>query len=347
MLPGQVTADPAYPGEGAPNCLECSDCCPEWLNYGELDLLAMSRTNGLADQPLVLNANDPTDVLMRTGDLSFGVAPGVRALLGHRGENDWGVEVGYTGIYTAFADSEFSNTDNLSAPGDLAGALDGWTTADYIDPVYKSTLNLFEANLFWSKCERKCKPESWFPWNRHDHCSCTDLLAGFVWAGLDETADYNVICCVGDPVSAYSIDTSSSLLGLQLGIRKRADWERWSLQGTLKGAAAASFLQSDASSIYSTLAQSGNPGDPLVTVRDPIHLSDNDVAGIVQFNLSLIYRVNPQLGIRAGYNAIGLFNVALAPDQWDFTDTADSGRRLNGGGDVLFHGANLGIEYRW
>jgi hypothetical protein len=85
----------------------------------------------------------------------------------------------------------------------------------------------------------------------------------------------------------------------------------------------------------------------LVTARDPISLSDGDLAGIVQFNLTAIYRINSQWGLRAGYNMIGLFDVALAPDQWDFTDTPDSGTQLYGGGDVLFHGANLGVEYRW
>ena len=342
-----VLQEPLPPGQSIQDCIECCDCCPEWPHYFEFDLLAMSRSNGLRDQPLVLNADDPTEVLMGTQDFSFGVAPGVRTYLGRRGDHQWGWELGYTGIYTAFADEEFASTDNLSAPGDLPGALPGWQTADYIDPVYKSSLNLFEANLMWSTCCDGCEPEAWLAWKRYKHCTCTDLIAGFIWAGLNESADYNVICCEGDPTSSYSVDTDSNLFGFQFGIRKRADWERWSLQGSLKGAVAGSHLQSNSSSIYSTLAQSGDPNDPLVTVRDPISLSDNDLAGLVQFNLTAIYRINSQWGLRAGYNLIGLFDVALAPDQWDFTDTAESGTRLYGGGDVLFHGANLGVEYRW
>jgi len=342
-----VLQEPLPPGQSIQDCMECCDCCPEWPHYFEFDLLAMSRNNGLRDQPLVLNANDPTEVLSSSGDLNFGVAPGVRAILGHRNNNAFGWELAYTGIYTAFADSAFSSEDNLSAPGDLTAGLPGWSTADYIDPVYKSSLNLFDANLMWSTCCSGCEPDAWLEWKRHKHCTCTDLMAGIIWAGLNESADYNVICCEGDPMSSYSVDTASNLFGLQLGIRRRADWRCWSLEGFLKAAVAGSYLQSDASAIYSTLAQSGNPGDPLVTARDPISLSDGGVSGIFQFNLTAIYRITPQWGLRGGYNLIGLTNVALAPDQWDFTDTVESGTRLDGSGDVLFHGVNLGVEYRW
>lgn len=51
-------------------------------------------------------------------------------------------------------------------------------------------------------------------------------------------------------------------------------------------------------------------------------------------------------GIRAGYNLIRLAGVALAPDQWDFTDTLTSGSQLVGGGGLFLHGANLGLERR-
>lgn len=332
-----------------PSCATCEplcDCCPEWAYYGELDFLLMSRSNGLRDQPLVLDADDTTQVLSSTGDLNFGVAPGIRAILGHRNNNAFGWELAYTGIYTAFADDAFSSEDNLSVPGDL-GNLPGWGTADYIDPVYKSSLNLFDANLMWSTCCSGCEPDAWLAWKRYKHCTCTDLMAGVIWAGLNESADYNVICCEGDPMSSYSVDTASNLFGLQLGIRRRADWRCWSLEGFLKAAVAGSYLQSDSSAIYSTLGQSGDPNDPLVTARDPISLSGGGVSGIFQFNLTAIYRITPQWGLRGGYNLIGLTNVALAPDQWDFTDTPDSGRKLDGSGDILFHGVNLGVEYRW
>ncbi len=332
--------------EVAGGCGQSRDCCPSWGRYLEFDFLMMSRSNGLGTQPLVVDSLNRDQTLMDTSDFAFGLGPGLRVLAGQRRDRGPGWEAGYTGIFNAFADREFSQ-GSVSAPGDLALQLDGWTTADFIRPTYQSSLHMAEMNFVWSNCCVTCRPDSAIAWKRCEHCVCTEFLAGFTWAGLNEQANYNVICCPGDPVSTYGISTMSNLYGLQFGIRRRADWERWSLQTTFKGAVAWSDLQSESTSVFSTLAQSGNPNDPLVTVRDPIQVSDGDVSGILQFNVMAVYHLNANWGLRAGYNMIGLVDVALAADQWDFTDTVDSGRRLDGTGDVLFHGANFGLEYRW
>lgn len=64
-------------------------------------------------------------------------------------------------------------------------------------------------------------------------------------------------------------------------------------------------------------------------------------------NVSAIYRLTDQWGLRAGYNLIWLDGVALARDQWDFTNTPASGPSLVGGGCLFLHAANLGVERRW
>lgn len=335
LLPGHSVT-----GEEVKDCFECMTCCPEWPNYCELDFLLMTRTNNVDDQPLIVSGDDPDQVLVSARDLEFGVAPGVRALFGKRMGNNFGWEVGYTGVYGLWAEEVLTGEDNLSAPGDLGQAVDGWSTADFLDPTYKSSLNLAEANLFYYSCGEKCKPNSALWWNRQEHCTCTDFLVGFVWAGLEEEAALNVICCEGDPPTSYNVDTSSNLFGGHIGIRKRADWERWSLQGTLKAGVAGSRLSSSSGAIFSSLT-------PDSIIREPISNSDSSLGGIFQFNLTTIYRINSQWGLRGGYNLIGLTGVALAPDQFDFTDTADSGTRLAGNGNVLMHGFNFGVEYRW
>ena len=327
-------------------CEKTADCCPSWSRYLDFDFLLMGRTNGLRNQPLVLDVGNNNQVLMNTRDFDMGVAPGVRLLTGRRSDVGPGWELGYTGIFNAFADKSFSN-GVFSAPGDLAQQLDGWTTADNIRPTHQSTLNLAEANLVWSTCCEGCDPDATLKWKRCEHCVCSDLIFGFVWAGLYEQANYNVICCPGDPVSTYGVEASNNLYGFQVGVRRRAEWERWSLQASLKGAFTLSDIHVNSTSVYSTLAQNGNPNDPLVTVRDPIQVTDGDFAGLIQFNVTAAYRLNSRWALRAGYNLIGLIDVALAGDQWDFTDTADSGRGLDGTGNPLFHGGNFGIEYHW
>jgi hypothetical protein len=335
LLPGHSVT-----GEEVKDCFECMTCCPEWPNYCELDFLVMTRTNNVDDQPLIISADDPDQVLVSARDLEFGVAPGVRALFGQRMGNNFGWEIGYTGVYGLWAEEVLTGEATLAAPGDLGQAVDGWSTADFLDPTYKSSLNLAEANLFYYSCGEKCKPNSALWWNRQEHCTCTDFLAGFVWAGLEEEAALNVICCEGDPPTSYNVDTSSNLFGGHIGIRKRADWERWSLQGTLKAGVAGTRLKSSSGAIFSSLT-------PDSIIRDPISNSESGLGGIFQFNLTTIYRINSQWGLRGGYNLIGLTGVALAPDQFDFTDTADSGTRIAGNGNVLMHGFNFGLEYRW
>ena len=71
------------------------------------------------------------------------------------------------------------------------------------------------------------------------------------------------------------------------------------------------------------------------------------VGFIGDLNLSAVRRLTDTWWLRAGYNLIWLSGAALAPDQWDFTDTPTSGTTLVGGGGLFLHGANLGVEARW
>jgi hypothetical protein len=52
-------------------------------------------------------------------------------------------------------------------------------------------------------------------------------------------------------------------------------------------------------------------------------------------------------GIRAGYNLIWIDGLALAPNQFAFSDTTTSGSNLVSGGGIFMSGANLGLEARW
>lgn len=48
-----------------------------------------------------------------------------------------------------------------------------------------------------------------------------------------------------------------------------------------------------------------------------------------------------------GYNLIWIDGLALAPNQFDFSDDENSGRRLVSGDGIFMNGANLGLEARW
>jgi hypothetical protein len=76
--------------------------------------------------------------------------------------------------------------------------------------------------------------------------------------------------------------------------------------------------------------------------------SDGVVAFVGEVNLSALYRLTDVWNVRAGYNAMWIEGLALAPDQLDFDfATASSGSRLRNGGGMFLHGVSAGLEARW
>lgn len=314
-----------------------ASCCPEWTNYFVFDALFLQPVNGAGDRPLAVgsaSSPDPGATLLGTQDLQFPVAPGARLLLGHRNPDHTGWEVGYLGVYGMWANAGVQGAEQIAVPGDLGGSVPGWLTADSMQATYSSALNIAEANVFCWNCCEGCSEGC------GRYCRCTDLLMGAFWAGLEDQASMNVVCCEGDPATAYRVQSSSNLIGGQIGIRRRTDWRRFALEGTAKAGLAGSILSQSSGPITSSLA----PGE---IFRQPTSASAGGVGLLSMLNLTAIYRLTDHWGLRAGYNLIWLEGVALAPDQWDFTNTADSGRSLVGGGGLFLHGANLGVERRW
>lgn len=316
----------------------CGQTCPEWPDYFVFDVLFLQRTNTTTNRPLALGSDAsaaPGATLLDTADLQAAVAPGLRLLYGRRVDDRHGWEVGYLGVYGMWAEAATTGANQIAVPGGIADAVPGWLEADSVQATYASSLNIVEANVFRSRCCGGCGANGC-----GYACGCTDVLAGAFWAGLDEAASLNVTCCPGDPPSPYRVQSSSNLIGAQLGLRRRRDWDRWALEGTAKAGVAGVIMSQSSGAITSTLA----PGQ---IFREPTNASTGGVGLLSMINMSAIYRLTDHWGLRAGYNLIWLDGVALAPDQWDFTNTAASGTSLAGGGCLFLHGANLGCERRW
>ena len=73
----------------------------------------------------------------------------------------------------------------------------------------------------------------------------------------------------------------------------------------------------------------------------------NHAAFVSEASLQLKYQLTKGLALRAGYEALWLDGVALAPGQIQETVTLASvhARGVNSGSNVLFHGAAIGLEY--
>ena len=324
----------------------CKPCCPDWDQYAILDFMFLQRDNATSGAVITEeNIGGQQVPVFTTRSMQPATAPGVRLFYGELGPDCMGWEVGYLGVYGMFGAVDRSSlTDSLVIPGDLGGNTPGWTSADEVRPTYASSLNTVEANIFTYRCCPECSSDS-FLWSHLGNkpvCHCSNWLFGFRWAGLEEQADLNVLCCrvTNDVFTSYSVRTSSQMLGPQVGFRGRRQWKNWAVEGWAKAMLAGTLLSSNADPIVSSLA-------PTTIIRPARRLTDAGVGFLGDLNYTVSRRLSDMWWLRLGYNMIWLSGVALAPDQWDFTNTAASGTTLVGGGGVFLHGANLGLEARW
>ena len=324
----------------------CKPCCPDWDQYAILDFMFLQRDNATSGAVITEENIGVQQVpVFTTRSMQPATAPGVRLFYGELGPDCMGWEVGYLGVYGMFGAVDRSSlTDSLVIPGDLGGNTPGWTSADEVRPTYASSLNTVEANIFTYRCCPECSSDS-FLWSHLGNkpvCHCSNWLFGFRWAGLEEQADLNVLCCrvTNDVFTSYSVRTSSQMLGPQVGFRGRRQWRNWAVEGWAKAMLAGTLLSSNADPISSSLA-------PTTIIRPARRLTDAGVGFLGDLNYTVSRRLSDMWWLRLGYNMIWLSGVALAPDQWDFTNAAASGTTLVGGGGVFLHGANLGLEARW
>jgi len=329
-------ADPCDPDPCMQELRRCC-CCPNWTHYAIFDVLFLQRNNQIGNNPLVFT--DTGVPVMTTQDLYPATATGVRLFYGGLCTDRFGWEVGYTGIYGMFGSATVNGPGNLELPPDLSNAASPFADADTVRATYWSTLNMAEFNVFCYDCCQECGPTRCPLTNCRPSCHCINWLAGFVWAGLDEQAGLQGICCNGTESAAYNVRTSTNYFGPQIGMRGRREWCRWAVEGWWKTALCGTSLYQAQDPIVDPLT--GN------TVRDASSTRGTGMGFIGSLNGTLIYRLTDVWGLRAGYNLIWLTDAALAPSQWDFATTPGAGTYLNNDGGIFLHGVNLGTEARW
>ena len=225
-------------------------------------------------------------------------------------------------------------------PGAIGAAVPGWDAASTVRGTWSSSLNVTEWNLVASEFTSGCEPCSPWPQRRCRHETEVSWIGGLFWAGLEEQAALQVTAFPGEPSTAYRVATSSNLFGGQLGLRGRRTWDRFSLEGWLKTGLGGAWLAQSSAPITSSLA-------PGVEYRAGRSAVDTGMGFLSSMNLSMAYRFSEFWGLRLGYNLAWLSGLALAANQWDFTDTVASGTGVRGAGGLFLHGVNAGLEARW
>ena len=300
------------------NCLStcCCQPCPKWYVVGEA--VFWSRNKRAAKQPLVVDPCANCNTLLSTDDLDFGNQVSPRFSIGRYVDccccEAW--ELSYFGINNWDASRTVTGAQ-LFAPGAIGLIPAAFSSATNFRVDYSSNLHNAEVNHVQS-------------------CCYFDLLAGFRYVSFDEDLNLNAS---GGPFGTgnYHVATQNDLYGGQIGARINGLLGCWPWQITGK---AGIFLND--------VDQSQSIVDPLFgTLRPVTTTSDTAAAFVGEVSCLTTIPLTKIWSLRAGYNLMWIENVALAPDQLDFTFTPTSGTMLNDNGGVFLHGANVGLQAAW
>jgi hypothetical protein len=283
--------------------------------YFTADALILTRDNQSFEQALVTQSGSG-DTLLSTQDFDFVYEVGPNITLGYR-PTPWDAwEITYFGLMDWDSRTTLNGAADLNLPGALGAALDlNFANANAMNLTYSSVIHNGEFNYLWTHGQ--------IMW-----------LLGFRYFNLGE--ELNIRSASATGITEYNTTTRNDLYGGQLGARYRAGWKRfnWDFFGK-----AGVFGNRAVEQQFIT-----NIGD--APIRDT-SVEQGHTAFVGDIGVNLSYNICKCWTIRAGYNAIWVEDVALAPNQLDFTDTPTSGTTLNNNGSVFLHGAHAGIGCHW
>jgi hypothetical protein len=153
-----------------------------------------------------------------------------------------------------------------------------------------------------------------------------NLLAGFRWIQLDEELDG--IGTAGAQFGTATQTVSTNLYGFQLGAEGHLLDDRgpWRLSAFAK----AGVYGAHSAGVFNATF---GPGSMQVAE------SDNHVAFVGETGVNLAYHVCSHVSLFAGYEALWIDGVSLAPD------TLANGALTQT--TAFYHGATAGLEFRW
>jgi Putative beta barrel porin-7 (BBP7) len=288
--------------------------CPQWT--ASADFIILDRIGGF-DQTLVRGFTADTNFqtigteLLNANDFRQGFSGGPRVGLIRHGEC-YDFELMYFQIDGWSSTRRVTPDDEIlefTAPGGFS--VD--TFGQAMEWEYSSKLYNAEFNVRWNPL-----------------CRLT-MLAGFRWVELRENLDGAVIPSLME--SFWNTNTKNNLYGFQIGADgKILDRGCFSIDGLVKAGIFGNSAE------QTTLAVSQN--DSGVYSAATTH-----TAFLGEVGLQCKYRVTCNLTLRAGYEALWLQGVALAPAQIQESYVLQDTVGINSNSGVFYHGATAGFEY--
>ena len=179
--------------------------------------------------------------------------------------------------------------------------------------AYDSKLYNAEFNLRWNACDR------------------VTLLAGIRWTGLCEELQGTLVDSIFKPF--WTTNTENSLYGFQIGADgKLWDCGRFSIDGLLKAG------------IFDNRAEQTTAVSVFKIVTSYCDSTDR-AAFLGEAGLRCKYQLAQRLVLSAGYEAVWLQGVAVAPAQIQETNITTKQIGIDSNSGVFYHGATAGLEY--
>ncbi len=320
-----------------------------------VEAIALARIGGGVNRTLVARVPGTVPFLatsIATGAEAFnsnqfqqGFSAGPKISLTYHGDSGYGAELSYFDIFNqsvtkAIGPDSPADWLVMKAPGGF------WQTQDfpYQAMAWSASTNLYSAGINGSM----------------DLSRRVTVLAGFRWLQLNDNLQGTLIptdqtspawkttcpLCnlfqitpdgpIGNLPPFWNAGTTNNLYGVQIGVdAKILEFGRFSLDGRI------------AVGLFDNNARQST-GVSIRKVVYPTTATANGAAFVSDASLQLKYRIVDGLSLKAGYEALWLIGVALAPGQIDETYAAPSGASalgVNHGSNVLFQGATFGLEY--
>jgi hypothetical protein len=292
----------------------CGRSCGPWWT-ASADFIVFDRIGG-TNQTLVQSVPVRSQLttgaeLLNGNDFRQGFYGGPRVSLIRHGERCYDLELLYFQIdgwnSTRLIAPPTRSALVFNAPGNL-----NYRTTNTIQFNYDSKLYNSELNVRWNPL-----------------CRVT-MLAGFRWVELREDLEGGIIAPLFEPF--WITRTKNDLYGFQIGTDAKI-WERgcFSIDGLVKGGIFGNHAEQTSTIIDSTITRGSS--------------STNHTAFLGELGVQCKYQVNCNLTLRAGYEAMWLQGVALAPGQIHESNFSTSQFGIDTNSGVFYHGATAGFEY--
>ena len=344
---------------GAPALTESSGT---WLRrgwwYGKLDVVFLQRTWNSADLVFAFDNGSLRTLVLENSNPGREEAARLtvgRFLFRDTSNRDHTVE------FTYFGGGEFGQNSVLLADDGLAGSLgipisvDGAADVSFSGATdtaieYQSRFNSVEWNyVLTSRLSRdraELQPNG--DWIRRTNVDWTyHALFGFRYFDLNEDVLWTATDIANGNINGgvaadgvYDISTDNDAFGPQFGGGLTYESDRFNVTFAGKIGVLANSVQSNQVLSFTDSAA----GTPVAGVGFADGDRENTLSFLGQFNLTTRWHLRPNLSIRAGYEALLLTALGLAPPQIDFNP---EDARVSVAGDSFYHGISMGLEGYW